>query len=252
MGFGSQTLSRHPGPEERSGSTMRIAILEDEAVLAEQLSGVLERAGHICYCYGKGSAMIADLKRETFDLLVLDWNLPDTTGIDVLRWVREHIDHVPPILFVTSRGEERDIVEALDMGADDYVVKPVQTGEVLARVGALFRRSYPSKGKDVEIFGDHKFDQKATCVTVRDQQIILTPKEFGLALLLFQNLDRALSRAYILEKVWGRNPDLLTRTLDAHISRIRVKLSLRPESGFRLLPVYSYGYRLERLNQGEE
>ncbi|WP_174273910.1 response regulator transcription factor [Sphingomonas bacterium] len=230
---------------------MRIAILEDEAVLAEQLSGVLERAGHICYCHNTGKKLIAVLKRETFDLLILDWNLPDTTGLEVLGWVREHIDHAPPVLFVTSRGEERDIVEALNMGADDYVVKPVQTGEVLARVGALFRRSYPSKGKDIEAFENYRFEQKTTSVMIGEEQIVLTPKEFGLALLLFQNLDRALSRAYILEKVWGRNPDLLTRTLDAHISRIRVKLALRPETGFRLLPVYSYGYRLERLNGGE-
>lgn len=226
---------------------MRIAILEDEAVLAEQVSAALERGGHVCHWYATGKAMIAQLKRETFDLLILDWNLPDMTGVEVLAWAREHIEHTPPVLFVTSRGEEADIVQALDGGADDYVIKPIQPGELLARVGALLRRSFPTQSRDIEIFGNHRFDAKASIVTVGGEAIVLTAKEFGLALLMFQNLDRALSRAYILEKVWGRNPDLLTRTLDAHISRIRLKLGLRPEFGYRLTPVYSYGYRLESL-----
>lgn len=226
---------------------MRIAILEDDPALAERLITVLEPAGHICHHYATGKGLIAQLKRETFDLLILDWNLPDITGIEVLVWAREHLEGRTPVLFVTSRGEESDVVKALDAGADDYVIKPIQAGELLARVTALIRRSFPTQARDVEQFGDHLFNAKATSVTMRGEEIMLTPKEFGLALLLFQNIDRALSRAYVLEKVWGRNPDLLTRTLDAHISRIRVKLALRPETGYRLLPVYSYGYRLEKI-----
>ena len=226
---------------------MRIAILEDDPALAERLVAVLEPAGHICHHYSTGKSLIAQLKRETFDLLVLDWNLPDITGVEVLVWAREHLEGRTPVLFVTSRGEEQDIVQALDKGADDYVIKPVQAGELLARVNALIRRSFPAQSHDVEQFDDHIFNSKSTSVTVHGEEIVLTPKEFGLALLLFQNIDRALSRAYVLEKVWGRNPDLLTRTLDAHISRIRVKLNLRPEAGYRLLPVYSYGYRLEKI-----
>ena len=227
---------------------MRIAILEDDPALAEGLIAVLEPAGHICHHYSTGKAIIAQLKRETFDLLILDWNLPDITGVEVLVWAREHLEGRVPVLFVTSRGEEADIVQALDKGADDYVIKPIQAAETLARVNALYRRSFPTQTKDIEEFGEHVFNSKTTSVTVHGEEIILTPKEFGLALLLFQNIDRALSRAYVLEKVWGRNPDLLTRTLDAHISRIRVKLNLRPEAGYRLLPVYSYGYRLEKIN----
>jgi DNA-binding response OmpR family regulator len=226
---------------------MRIAILEDDPALAERLVAVLEPAGHICHHYSTGKSLIAQLKRETFDLLVLDWNLPDITGVEVLVWAREHLEGRTPVLFVTSRGEESDIVQALDKGADDYVIKPVQAGELLARVNALIRRSFPARTQDIEQFDDHIFNVKATSVTVHGEEIVLTPKEFGLALLLFQNIDRALSRAYVLEKVWGRNPDLLTRTLDAHISRIRVKLNLRPDAGYRLLPVYSYGYRLEKI-----
>jgi DNA-binding response OmpR family regulator len=226
---------------------MRIAILEDDPALAQRLVSVLEPNDHIVHHFSTGKSLIAQLKRETFDLLILDWNLPDITGVEVLEWAREHLEGRTPVLFVTSRGDEADIVQALDKGADDYVIKPIQAGELLARVNALIRRSFPTQSKDVETFGDHVFNSKSTSVTIGSEEIVLTPKEFGLALLLFQNLDRALSRAYVLEKVWGRNPDLLTRTLDAHISRIRVKLNLRPEAGYRLLPVYSYGYRLEKI-----
>jgi len=119
---------------------------------------------------------------------------------------------------------------------------------LIARVNALLRRAYPAKAAEgVETFGDYGFNAPAETVSVGGETVNLTAKEFGLALLLFRNTHRALSRAHILEAVWGRNPDLATRTLDMHISRIRTKLNLRPENGFRLSPVYSYGYRLERL-----
>jgi len=226
---------------------MRIAILEDDPALAGQMSHALQGDGHGSHVFRTGTALVTALKRDTFDLLVLDWNLPDMSGIDVLGWVREHLASIPPILFVTSRGDEIDIVRALNLGADDYVVKPIRVAELQARVGALLRRSFPAQADDVQTFGDIRFDLARQIVIVRDDEVVVTLKEFSLALLLFQNLDRPLSRAYLLDKIWGISPDLQTRTLDAHVSRIRSKLGLRPESGYRLSPVYSYGYRLEKF-----
>jgi DNA-binding response OmpR family regulator len=227
---------------------MRIAILEDDPALAEQVAGALTVHGHSCHQFRTGAAFITALKRDTFDLLVLDWNLPDTSGVDVLAWVREHLEAAPPVLFVTSRGEETDIVHALDLGADDYVVKPIKVAELLARVGALLRRSFPAQNADVQTFGAHRFDLKGNRVFIDETEVPVTQKEFDLSLLLFQNLNRPLSRAYLLEKIWGVHPDLMTRTLDAHVSRIRTKLHLRPDAGYRLATVYSYGYRLEKLD----
>ena len=226
---------------------MRIAILEDDPALADQLSHALQETGHSSQIFRTGAALVTALKRDTFDMLVLDWNLPDMTGVDVLGWAREHLDSVPPTLFVTSRGDEGDIVRALNLGADDYVVKPIKVAELQARVGALLRRRFPAQAADIQDFGDIRFDLGRQSVIVDGSEIVVTHKEFSLALLMFQNLDRPLSRAYLLDKIWGVSPDLQTRTLDAHISRIRSKLRLRPEAGYRLAPVYSYGYRLEKF-----
>ena len=231
---------------------MRIAILEDDPALADQMSHALEESGHGSQLFRTGGALVTALKRDTFDMLVLDWNLPDMSGVDVLGWAREHLESVPPVLFVTSRGEEGDIVRALNLGADDYVVKPIKVAELQARIGALLRRRFPAQAADVQHFGDIRFDLGRQIVVVGGNEVVVTNKEFSLALLLFQNLDRPLSRAYLLDKIWGVSPDLQTRTLDAHVSRIRSKLRLRPESGYRLAPVYSYGYRLERLAQRPE
>ena len=229
---------------------MRVGILEDDPALADQLAQALESAGHNPHQFRTGASLVTALKRDTFDLLVLDWNLPDTSGIDVLTWARGHLDSMPPVLFVTSRGEEADIVRALNLGADDYVVKPIRVPELLARVGALLRRSFPAQTPDIQEFDDVRFELNRQGVTVRGTDVIVTNKEFTLALLFFQNLNRPLSRAYLLEKIWGVSADLQTRTLDAHVSRIRAKLGLRPEAGYRLAPVYSYGYRLEKF-EGE-
>ncbi len=226
---------------------MRIAILEDDPALADQMSRALQESGHSRKLFRTGTALVTALKRDTFDMLVLDWNIAGMSGGDVLGWAREHLESVPPVLFVIGRGEEAGIVRALNLRADDYVAKPVEAAELQARVSALLRRSFPAQTADIQQFGDIRFDHTRQTVTVGEDEIIVTYKEFSLALLLFQNLDRPLSRAYLLDKIWGISPDLQTRTLDAHVSRIRTKLGLRPQSGYRLSPVYSYGYRLEKF-----
>jgi DNA-binding response OmpR family regulator len=212
----------------------------------------LTDAGHTCQTFALAKSLMAALRRDTFDLLILDWNLPDVSGVETIRWVNENLAAPPPMLLLTSRSSEADVVDGLNTGADDYVVKPVQPTVLLARVNALLRRAFPAKPAErIETFAGYVFDTAAETVRIDGAEApALTSKEFSLALLLFRNAHRALSRAHILEAVWGRNPDLPTRTLDMHISRIRAKLSLRPETGFRLAPVYSYGYRLERLADG--
>ena len=235
---------------------MRIAALDDDPVQLDSVERVLTQAGHRVQAFALAKPLIAALRRDTFDLLVLDWNVPDLTGVETIGWVRENLESPPPVLLLTSRSNEEDIVEGLNAGADDYVIKPVQPSVLTARVNALLRRAYPvAAAERVEAFGDYVFDSAAETVAVAGAPgPALTNKEFTLALLMFRNTHRALSRGHILEAVWGRNPDLQTRTLDMHISRVRTKLNLRPENGFRLSPVYSYGYRLERLSeaQGDE
>jgi DNA-binding response OmpR family regulator len=231
------------------GMGMRIAALDDDAAQVEAVQRAMVAAGHTCQCFLAAKALMTALRRETFDLLIVDWNMPEVSGLQTIAWLRENLESPPPVLLLTSRSAEADIVEGLNAGADDYVVKPVQPGVLMARVNALIRRAYPAKAGDgLETFGEYVFNAPAETVSVSGKTVVLTSKEFGLALLLFRNTHRALSRAHILEAVWGRNPDLATRTLDMHISRIRTKLNLRPLNGFRLAPIYSYGYRLERLN----
>jgi DNA-binding response OmpR family regulator len=177
----------------------------------------------------------------------MDWNMPEMTGIDVLARLPELLSTTPPVLLVTSRSVESDVVEGLNAGADDYLVKPFEPSILLARVAALLRRAYPaSPPTSGETHEGWTFDPATETASRDGRTEQLTSKEFQLALTLFRNMSRALSRDYLLERVWGHRADLETRTLDAHISRLRGKLSLRPASGFRLVTVYGFGYRLER------
>lgn len=227
---------------------MRIGILEDDSALADQLRTLLEAAGHNCFVFGGGRKLIGFLSRETVDVLLLDWNVPDVSGLDVIRWSRQNIARNPLILVLTSRAVEEDIVTALRAGADEYVVKPIQAAALLARIEALCRRVYPELPSTApQHFGDYVFDARIETASVRGQPVQLTAKEFALAVMLFRNLNRTLSRSYIFEALWGAHPDLQTRTLDAHISKVRTKLGLRASNGFRLVPVYGHGYRLEAM-----
>jgi DNA-binding response OmpR family regulator len=225
---------------------MRIAVAEDDAELSRFLGSCLRNAGHSVQECKDGDVMIKHLKRDSFDVVLLDWQMPGRTGIETLRWIRENLDPAPPVIMVTSRASEADIVNALDAGADDYIVKPVQPAVLIARLAAVARRSYPDgKKQAVETFHKYSFDSRTNSVTIGDEVIELTAKEFGLALLMMRNTNRPLSRGYLLENIWGQDGGLETRTLDVHISQIRKRLRLRPENGLRLSSIYGFGYRLE-------
>jgi DNA-binding response OmpR family regulator len=169
---------------------------------------------------------------------VLDWNVPDMSGEEVLHWVRQSLSDRLPVLFMTSRSRETDIASMLNKGADDYVVKPVASSVLLARVRSLLRRAY-------------QLNQMATKESFGEFEFALTQKEFELALLLFRHLSQPLSRAHILEAIWRQDVDIPSRTMDTHVSMLRAKLGLRPEHGYRLTPIYGYGYRLERIEKGD-
>lgn len=226
---------------------MRISILEDDQTLRETMARWLVEAGHDVHEFGTARDFIRFSSRESVDFALLDSNLPDQDGRDVLRWMRQDRGDVTPVVFVTARDAEEDIVSALQGGADDYIVKPVRRAELLARIDTVLRRSRPAGKTERVEEGPYCFDVGQKRLTIDGEQVELTDKEFDLAVFLFRNVGRLLSRGHLLEAVWGRNPSVATRTVDTHISRVRSKLQLRPERGFRLTPTYNYGYRLERL-----
>lgn len=229
---------------------MKIAILDDDPELLESVSRLLNEAGHRCFCFDRGEALIQTLRSSHFDLFVLDWNLPDRSGISVIEWIRNRIGDNVPVLLLTSRSLEEDVIAGLEAGADDFISKPFQPALLRARVQALGRRlRIGSDGETQERYGNIEFDLHRRIVSREGDEIPLTAKEFQLALLLFHNLDRALSRQHILETIWGLRADIPTRTLDSHITRVRSKLSLRPGNGFKLTSLYGYGYRLEGVGQ---
>jgi len=226
---------------------VQIALIEDDAAQAELLQSWLNDSGHDCYLFSNGKAFFHGVKRFTFDLIILDWMLPDTTGPELLTWIRENIDWHIPVLFTTSRDNEQDIVHALSKGADDYMVKPIKQQETLARLEALLRRAHP-EGESRRIFeaAPYTFDTESRTLSRNGTPQELTHKEYDLALFMFRHAGRLLSRNYLLENIWGQGADLQTRTVDTHISRIRKKLAIGPGSGWRLASVYQHGYRLEK------
>ncbi|MCG8673574.1 MAG: response regulator transcription factor [Pseudomonadales bacterium] len=227
---------------------MHIGYLEDDLQQANMVKQWLIDAGHECTHRDEGAAFIQDVRTGAFDLLLLDWELPDISGIEVLQTVRNAINVSIPVLFCTQRDAEEDVVMALEAGADDYMVKPVRQAELKARLEALARRAgVNDQIANVIEVGPYRFNVAAREVFLNDELVNVTEKDFDLAVCLFSNVGRVLSRKYLLETIWGVTADVNTRTVDVHISRIRKSLNINPDRGYRIKTVYQHGYRLESV-----
>ena len=225
---------------------IRIAVLEDDKDLSDLYQAWLEDEGYLCKCLAKGKDFKRELVNESYDLLIMDWLVPDIKGIDVLDWIRNTKKLTVPVIFISQLEDEREVVAALTSGADDYIRKPVSQAEFIARVNAVTRRNSTS------IVGDMVLNMDPYVINLADRQLFLdgeliemTQKEFELASFLFHHIEMPLSRGHIFESVWGSNPELNTRTLDTHVSRIRKKLSLNEDNGWVLTSIYQHGYRLD-------
>ena len=241
----AQPQNSRPDRSGLKGIAVRVGLLEDDPDHAAMTVRALHDAGHNCQVFGRGDQFLRSTLHETFDVLILDWTLPDMTGLQVLDEIRQRQDAMP-VLFLTGRDSEKDIVEALSHGADDYLVKPARAAELLARLAALKRRAENTGASHVLSVPPYVFDPATSSVTLSGKPLVLTLRQFQLAVVLFRNMGRLLSRAYLLQSVWGLNAQVQTRTLDIHVSQLRTALSL-PDNGWRINSVYAHGYRLEAL-----
>lgn len=234
-----------------AGTLLRIALVDDDLHLAQAIMLWLEEKDYSVIHFSNGRDFTSALRKESFDLYILDWVMPDLDGEQILKWLSEQSEHDTPVIFVTQRDSEEDIAKILNMGADDYITKPVRQKELLARISAVARRSQGTSQKEVLEHPPYRINLNSHTLLKDDELVKLTQKEFELVAFLFKNLGRLLSRGHILSSVWGHGAEFTTRTVDTHISRIRKKLDLTPENGWRLSAIYHQGYRLEQVDKEE-
>ena len=215
---------------------IKILVVEDERAISDLIRMNLEDAGYACTCVYDGMAAADQIETQTFDLVLLDIMLPKVNGYELLEYIKPT---GTPVIFLTARGSVSDRVNGLRAGADDYLVKPFDIVELIARVESVLRRT--GKTGDRYTVGDVCIDARAMRVTRGGEPILLTPKEFDLLLLFVQNRNIALFRETIYERVWGTEFMGDSRTVDLHVQRLRRKLGWQG----KLLTIYKTGYRLE-------
>ncbi|KAB2920309.1 MAG: phosphate regulon transcriptional regulatory protein PhoB [Hyphomicrobiaceae bacterium] len=203
----------------------RILIVEDEQPLLEMLRYNFERADYEVETEHNGDHAEIRLKEAVPDLLLLDWMLPGLSGIELCRRVRQWpVTKHLPIIMLTARSDETDRVRGFETGADDYVTKPFSVGELLARVGALLRRSRPLLVADVLKVGDIELDRSAMLVRRRGHTIHLGPTDYRLLEFMMQSPSRVFTRQQLLDNVWGCAVYIDERTVDVHVGRLRKAL----------------------------
>jgi len=226
---------------------MNIVFLEDDTSFAAEIVLKLQAAGHQVSHFAAGRACLKALNEFQYDLALLDWEVPDMTGAEILQSLKIK-GNCPPVIFLTGRDAEEDVVAMMNAGADDYIVKPPSANVLIARINALYRRANLQEAElSVKTFGKLTIDFAKRNFSIDNQTVKLTEKEIDLALCFFSQIGVLLSRAHLTKVVWGTTPDIDTRTLDVHVSHLRNKLKLMPENGWRLVSVYHQGYRLETV-----
>lgn len=225
---------------------MKVFIADHGSDVVDYLKQIVEDLGYVAVGCTDSNVIKEILSQDIFDLVILDWNIRAADGSSLLEWMNKTLPTRPPVIMMANRSAKRDITDALNSGADDYITKPESRNVIAARVNALLRGNAVGGAFDTEVtYGAYKMNRLEQSVTIHGQTVILTAKEFELAEMFFKNKDRTLSHHYIMQTIWRTTATLATRTLDMHISRVRAKLALRPENGFRIFTVFGYGYRLE-------
>ena len=223
----------------------RILIVEDEEAQAEVLRYNFEREGFDPVVVTDGDEALFSVEEQEPDLVLLDWMLPGTSGLTICQRLRQRPEtRSLPIIMLTARVEEADRIRGLEIGADDYVVKPYSPSELVARVRAVLRRTSPALGEEQLSFGDIVMDLATHRVTRGAKPIHLGPTEFRLLRLLMERPDRVYSREQLLDKVWGRDIHVEVRTVDVHIRRLRKALGEHGD-GDIIRTVRGAGYALD-------
>lgn len=223
-----------------------ILLVEDEVALSEPLAFLLEREGFTVTVAEDGAAALKTFDHATHDLILLDLMLPQVSGTEVCRQIRSYSQ--VPIIMLTAKDSEVDIVVGLELGADDFVTKPYKSRELLARIRAVLRRNSHSdamSGDGVIEIGDIRLDADRHSLSVRGVVTPMPLKEFELLEYLMMNSGRVLTRGQLIDRVWGANYFGDTKTLDVHIKRIRGRIEADPAEPTLLVTVRGLGYRFE-------
>ncbi len=215
---------------------MKILVVEDEAPIRDLISINLQLVGYEVFIAEDGIIAEKFLENQKVDLILLDVMIPGIDGFSLIEKIKKHNT---PVIFVTAKESVLDRVKGLRLGAEDYIIKPFETIELLARIEVVLRRY--NKNKQIIKFKNIEVDTEQRIVNLNNKEVYLTVKEYELLVLLLQNKNMALSRDQILERVWGFEYGGETRTVDIHIQRIREKLDLKNN----IKTVFKVGYRLE-------
>ncbi len=225
----------------------RILVVEDEPSIAEIVGMYMRRAGYQVQIVADGKQAMAVFEKQIPDLVILDLMIPEIDGLALTRWLRDRSD--VPIIMVTARREEIDRIAGLEMGADDYVVKPFSPQELVSRVRAVLRRTGRDQS-DAESdrplsFDGLTIDSRSRVVTVKESEIELTAKEFDVLYLLARHPKQVFTRDQLLERVWGGAEYIDAGTVTVHMRRLREKIEANPSKPQRLLTVWGVGYKFE-------
>jgi DNA-binding response OmpR family regulator len=223
-----------------------ILVVEDEPSIAEVVSLYLKRAGFPVKVVADGQAALDEMSRQVPDLLILDIMLPKVDGFTIIRWLRDRSD--APVIILTSRRDEIDRIAGLEMGADDYVVKPFSPQELVSRVRAVLRRTQSSIQSDAEsplVFDDLRIEPQNHSVLLGDKGLTLTVKEFDMLYWLARHPRQVFSRDQLLEAVWGVSDYIDPSTVTVHIRRLREKIEVDSSNPSRLVTVWGVGYKFE-------
>jgi DNA-binding response OmpR family regulator len=222
-----------------------ILIVEDEPRIAEVVELYLRRAGYQVQVVNDGNLALKQLEQHLPDLVVLDVMLPGVDGFSILRWIRDRSD--TPVIFITARREEVERIAGLELGADDYVVKPFSPQELVSRVRAVLRRIHREETKTEQalIYNELSIDPQTRLVTLSGQEVALTSREFDLLWLLARHPRQVFSRDQLLERVWGMADYIDPSTVTVHLRRLREKIEKDASQPVRLVTVWGVGYKFE-------